>query len=266
MSLVIDSHTHVWSDKCPLTPERRYTPAYSRSSEDLLAQMKVAGVNRAVLVQPSFLGTDNRYLLQQLGCYPEIFRGVVVVDRHIQEADFAPMVAKGVTGVRLNIIGSTVSGRQLVQEHQHLIQLLNKFDCHLEIQSHNDHWVELLPALMQTGVTVVVDHFGRPDSNRSAGFQAVLNHLNSGKLWVKLSGEYRFAAAPIPLATALLNHRPDRLVWGSDYPWTQHEAGRRYQDCFTQLAQWTSHQYLEAIRADNPARLFKFDTEGLTSF
>ena len=48
--------------------------------------------------------------------------------------------------------------------------------------------------------------------------------LDSGRVWVKLSGPMRCTTqnypypAVTPLARALVRHAPERLVWGSDWP------------------------------------------------
>jgi len=56
-----------------------------------------------------------------------------------------------------------------------------------------------------------------PTSNR------LLNLLKQGNCWIKLSGPYRIAkdkplSTVAPLGRALVEARPDRLIWGSDWP------------------------------------------------
>lgn len=261
MSLNIDSHTHAWDNACPLVQQRRYTPSEAHTCEMLLKEMSMSGVNRAVLVQPSFLGTDNSYMLNQLSANPLRFKGVAVVEPDIKPECFADIVHKGVTGVRLNIIGSSVTAQKLCERYASLLELLKEHNCHLEIQTSGDHWQQLLPYLIEKEIDIVVDHFGRPDSVDCSGFKAVVDHMVTERVWVKMSGWYRFKADPSELATILLDTAPQRLVWGSDYPWTQHADGKTYQGCIDLLSQWTNGRYLNDILIENPKKLFKFDNQ-----
>jgi predicted TIM-barrel fold metal-dependent hydrolase len=83
----IDAHVHVWTDDTahyPLGPgskaedvrPRRFTP------EDLFKHTKPAGVDRVNLIQISFYGFDNRYMLDMIALYPEVFVGTAVIDPH----------------------------------------------------------------------------------------------------------------------------------------------------------------------------------------
>ncbi len=77
----IDCHAHVFSRDLELAAVRRYTPGYDATLAQYLSHLHAHGLSHGVLVQPSFLGTDNRYLLAALRQAPEQLRGVVVVER-----------------------------------------------------------------------------------------------------------------------------------------------------------------------------------------
>lgn len=76
--IVTDAQVHIWE---PETPERPW-PAGGRSfahadalrPDRLLAEMAAAGVDRAVLVPPSFVGDDNDYCLAAAALHPDRFR------------------------------------------------------------------------------------------------------------------------------------------------------------------------------------------------
>ena len=80
MRHVIDSHAHVFLRGLQLAPNRRYAPDYDAPLERYLAELDANGVTHGVLVQPSFLGTDNSYLVECLGRAGGRLRGVAVVD------------------------------------------------------------------------------------------------------------------------------------------------------------------------------------------
>lgn len=253
----IDTHTHVWSAFSQLCEPRRYTPPYSRTMKQLFADMNSCGVDNAVLVQPSYLGTDNQYLLGMLELWPDRLRGVAVVDPMIREDSFAQMVAAGVTGVRLNLIGQSDPAQMLDGRYDALFDLLRRHDCHLEIQMRGPSWAQLLQPLLDRNLVLVADHFGLPENDQCEGTEALLCGLQSGNLWIKLSGVYRFNAAPGPLAKRLQAAGPSRLIWGSDYPWTQHEEGRTYEGCLMELSEWLPEQE-QQILCDNPQQLYRF--------
>jgi predicted TIM-barrel fold metal-dependent hydrolase len=84
-------------------------------------------------------------------------------------------------------------------------------------------WLEAIP------VQVVIDHLGRVDPAGGVAqepFQILLALLARGNFWIKLSGADRISrqGAPYadvaPLAQALVSARPDRLLWGTDWPHT----------------------------------------------
>jgi len=62
----IDTHAHVFLKNLPLVPGHRYTITYDASLDQYLAMLDRHGMSNGVLIQPSFLGTDNRYLLSAL--------------------------------------------------------------------------------------------------------------------------------------------------------------------------------------------------------
>jgi predicted TIM-barrel fold metal-dependent hydrolase len=62
------------------------------------------GVTRAVLVQPSVYGTDNRAMLDAMAGEQHRMRGVAVVEETIADAELTRMHDAGVRGIRFNIV------------------------------------------------------------------------------------------------------------------------------------------------------------------
>ncbi len=83
----IDTHAHIFRRDLPLASGRRYSPDYDASVEQFLAQLDRCGLSHGVLIQPRFLGTDNRFMLEALRRYPERLRGVAVVSPDIDDAE-----------------------------------------------------------------------------------------------------------------------------------------------------------------------------------
>ena len=81
----IDSHVHIWTDDYQTYPfAEGIDPADADLPtfhvEDILGHARPSGVDRVVLVQMSYYGTDNRYMLKAMGDYPDVFGGIGIVD------------------------------------------------------------------------------------------------------------------------------------------------------------------------------------------
>src|SRR5438034_1032050 len=81
----IDAHVHVWTpdtDRYPLAPGYKKAdmkPA-SFTPEELFQHCKPAGVGRINLIQMSFYGFDNSYMLDMIAKYPDVFVGTAVIN------------------------------------------------------------------------------------------------------------------------------------------------------------------------------------------
>src|SRR3712207_3862358 len=103
--MAVDTHAHVFRRGLKLADFRRYAPDYDAEIEDYLRQLDAHAVTHGVLVQPSFLGTDNSYLVEALQQYPERFRGIAVVPPDFAMAELEALDKVGAVGIRLNLIG-----------------------------------------------------------------------------------------------------------------------------------------------------------------
>lgn len=238
----VDSHAHVFDRSCRLVEGRRYTPGYEAPAARYVAVLKRAGVRHGVLVQPSFLGTDNACLLAALRRFPGTLRGVAVVAPQIADAELEAMAAAGVRGIRYNLIG--VDPAMPTQpEYRALTRRVTRLGWLVEVQAAGADLPGVLDTLTTDAATLVVDHFGRPgtaEPEADPGFRKLLEFGPDGPVWVKLSAPYRLGGHdPAPFAAAFLDRLgPGRLLWGSDWPWTQHEAATSYGECVAAIGGW----------------------------
>lgn len=267
--LGIDGHAHVFSRELDLTSARRYSPDYDATLATYQHTLQGHGLSHGVLVQPSFLGTDNSYLLDALRQAPAQLRGVVVVERDIDRTALDEMDRLGVVGIRLNLMGKTLpdfSEPQWKVLFGHIAEL----DWHVELHRHVADIPALVRGLLPFGVKIVIDHFGRPDARLGLdqpGFGDMLELGLSGQVWLKVSGIYRlegtdqqnldFARAALPLLVQSFG--PRRLVWGSDWPHTQHEEKVSYATVVEQLqALGCTPQQTRSLLIEAPQVLFDF--------
>jgi 2-pyrone-4,6-dicarboxylate lactonase len=260
-----DTHIHAIGDaaRFPLAPVRSYTPAQV-PIEAYVALMDQLGVARAVLVQPSIYGTDNRAMIDALSHYPERFRGVAVVDPGIDDRGLAALHEAGVRGVRANLLNR---GGISFADACTLAGRFADLGWHLQLQIDVSTF-DRFDAVAELPVDVVIDHMGYMSADKGAanpGFLRLLKLVEAGRCWVKLSAPYRMTDWPrfgygavAPLARALVRANPQRMLWGSDWPHTDLRAGMPNDgDLLDQLGVWIEDDAVrEAILVTNPASLY----------
>lgn len=244
---VVDSHVHVFARGLRLAPARRYAPDYDATLDDYRVPMARNGISHAVLVQPSFLGTDNSFLCETLRRDRARLRGIAVVDPGIGEPALAALAEDGVVGIRLNLDGLPIPDFA-ADPWPRLLESLRARDWHVEVHREARDLPRLVDPLVAAGIDVVIDHFGRPDDDLGAddpGFGYVLGLGGTRRVWVKLSGAYRNgaggrgqAAAPKLASRLLERFGRERLVWGSDWPHTRHETREDLASARRALETW----------------------------
>lgn len=259
----IDTHAHVYAASGAIAPEARYRPAGEGLVEDWLKLQDAAGITHGVLVQPSFFGTDNSYLLETLRAHPRRLRATVVVGASIAAATLSQWDALGVRGIRLNQIGRADHADYAGSAWRALFVRLADLAWHVEVHAEGALTAALLDVLAQCPCALVIDHFGRPDPRlglRCPGVQAILKAADERPVYVKLSAPYRALGDAGAYARLYLERLgAERLMWGSDWPWPQHEGRHSYAHTRAWLDDWVADAGARrAILWDTPARLFRF--------
>ena len=259
----IDCHAHVFSADAPAIEAARYRPAYEARLEDWMAAWQLAGIARGVLVQPSFFGTDNSELIAALGRAPYRLRGVAVVEGGVAERQLLSMDGAGIRGIRLNLRGVADYGVFAREPWPLLFARVAALGWHVETFVDAGRAVELAAALAGTTVDVVFDHFANPAAGAAADatFDALAALSRDRTVWLKLSGAYRLQQHdPAALARRWIEVLGrEHIVWGSDWPWTQHEGTQDYTRLRRELDEWIGAENARAVLWDNAARLYRFD-------
>lgn len=265
-----DAHAHVCGPRSefPLVPNRLYNPPEASLAE-YRHMLDTLGLERAVLVQPSVYGTDNRAMLQALAQDPARLRGVAVLPFDVGADEVRRLHDLGVRGVRSNIVDLQVGKGQLpVEGLRRLARTIAPFGWHIEFLMHVDEFPKLAAELGDLPVPLVFGHLGYVPAQRgaTAGFEGLMQLARSGRAWIKLTAPYRLTpeAFPYPttLATArrLLDEVPQRLVWGSDWPHVFiRSAMPNDGDLLNLFLDWIGErELLQQILVDNPAELYGF--------
>ena len=264
----VDTHAHVFRADLPLVPGRRYSPDYDASVDSFLDHLNLHGVSHGVLVQPSFLGTDNSFMVAALRQYPSRLRGIAVVEPEIPDRELDQLAEAGVVGIRLNLVGKTLSDFT-TQTWRQLFERIAARDWQVEIQRSAEDIVEIATPVLESGATVVIDHFGLPEGGSEPSAllpSSLLDLLAHERIWMKLSAAYRSGMNLTRAEHSLRQIRSaglenDRWLWGSDWPHTCHESEQSYADQWHFLQQLIpDHTERSKVLIDNPSRLFRIDT------
>ncbi len=266
-----DCHAHILGPETlyPYTPHRSYTPpeASLASYQHMLA---VLSLDRAVIVQPSVYGTDNRATLDAVAQGGENFRAVVVVDETVDAGKLKRMHETGARGIRINLLfksGITIS------DVRNLASKIAPLGWHLQMLVDVSQFPDL-DTLADLPVDVVFDHMGHMPASLGVnhpGFVKMLSMLEKGRAWVKVSGAYRITGQKAPpytdtavYAKKIIETNPDRVVWATDWPHPCINVPMPNDgNLLDLLADWApDEKTLTKILVENPARLYGFGPLG----
>ena len=269
-----DAHFHVFgaAERYPYGADLRYQPPHA-PLEDFLALAGRMGFERYVFVQPSAYGRDNTCMLDAMRMVGDRCRGIVDIDENAPDAELDRLNRAGVRGVRVNVnpIKPPEPGfsKTMLTRIERLDRRCAEIGWTLDFLTPGWLTQELLPVMAKLKVRYTVAHLGMflaRDGARQPGFLEFLDLLKNGNgnCWVKLTGVYRMSVAPgfadaAPLAHALIEAAPDRLIWGSDYPHLSFSDRVGSVELFNLLGEWASDNAMRRrILVDNPGQLFNF--------
>ena len=240
----IDAHVHVWTpdtDAYPLArgflAENMMPPSFTPGH--LFDHCRPHGVGRIVLIQMSFYGFDNSYMLDMMRRHRGVFGGVAVIDEQDEASrTMVRLARRGVRGFRIRP-GEMEPGSWLDRAPMHAMWKTGAKEglamCHLvnpEYLPEMDRMCEKHP-----DTPVVIDHFARIGIDGQVGKEDLDNLCGLARhknVSVKVSAYYALGkkAAPyldlLPMIRRLLDsYGPERLMWASDGPF-QVVGGHEY--------------------------------------
>jgi len=264
-----DCHAHIFGPAAeyPYSPTRKYTPS-DASIEAYQFMLATLGITRAVIVQPSVYGYDNRATLDAIKAMGANFRGVAVIDPEtISHGELKQMHDIGIRGVRVN---QAYDHRLDMDYLYQVVEKIQPLGWHLQLFVDINNIPDFKREIIKLPVEVVIDHMGFVATGNgvtNAAFQELLALLEQGNCWVKLSGAYRISAQDIapyrdvpPFATALAAANPDRCVWGTDWPHPHIvKPVPNDGDLLDLLSVWVPDQITRhRILVENAAKLYDF--------
>jgi predicted TIM-barrel fold metal-dependent hydrolase len=239
----VDTHAHAYTLDMPLSATAWHRPPRDATIEQYIQELDSHGVTHAVLAAASIYGDYNDYHIAALRRYPRLRSTVIVkptTDRYILEM----MKADGVVGIRLQFRNVANLPDLTSPDYRLLFRRVADLDWHVHINDDGPRLVKSIADLEAAGVKIVIDHFGRPDAAKRVncdGFQAILRSVGRGRTWVKLSAGYRLPSpedARLYARELLKVAGPERLFWGSDWPFAAFEDKVTYRDTVESFLDW----------------------------
>ena len=242
----IDAHVHVWTSdtrRYPLATgyTKRQMAIPSFTPEELFVHARPCGVKRVVLIQMSYYGSDNSYMLDMVHRHKGVFSGVGIVD---EAGDPRPkmreLARQGVRGFRI-AAGTQAPDRWLASDAMAAMWRCGAEDRLAICPLMNPEYLPALEAMCRKHpkTPVVIDHFARIGIDgqiRTRDLENLCGLARHKSVRVKLSAYYALGRkkAPYldlaPMIRRLLDaFGPERLMWASDSPF-QVLGGHRYRD------------------------------------
>jgi predicted TIM-barrel fold metal-dependent hydrolase len=261
-----DGHCHIFgpASRFPYAPERRYTPQ-DAGRETLAALHRHLGLERAILVQASCHGTDNRAMLDALEWAKGRWRGVAMVKKDVSDMELMTLHAAGVRGVRFNFVAH-LGGAPDLNSVQAVIARVTPLGWHIQLHLDAEDIETYRDFLKSLRVPFIIDHMGRVEAKHGLDqkpFRQLLDLMKNELAWIKVSGPERVSSTgkpfhdAMPFARALIAAAPDRVLWGTDFPhpnvkWMPNDG--ELVDHFA--ATVPDDATRKKILVDNPARLY----------
>jgi 2-pyrone-4,6-dicarboxylate lactonase len=268
--LSCDAHCHVFGPKdiFPYHPSSTYEPP-DAGKDKLKALHDILGIERAVIVQASCHGPDNRAMIDAIAASQGAYRGVCIANDSFTENDFQDLHDGGVRGVRFNFV-THLGGTPNLEMMKKVLDRVKPLGWHLVIHVNAEDIIKFQDFFAQFDMEIVVDHMGRVPCDQGTGqkaFQILKEFMQRENWWVKVCGSERISSEgppfhdAVPFARELIQIAPDRTLWGTDYPhpnisrWMPNDG-----DLLDLVPLFAEDEGLQRkVLVDNPARLYGFD-------
>jgi 2-pyrone-4,6-dicarboxylate lactonase len=264
-----DAHTHIFGpgSKYPYAPDRSYTPPDAPLSA-FRALHKKLGIRRAVIVNATVHGTDNRVALDAIAVSDGRYRAVANIDGSITEQGVRALHDGGFRGCRFNFVRH-LGGMPDMDVFHRIVAMVAPYSWHIDLHFDAVDLPDFAVVLTKLPVRYTIDHMARvkaSDGLDQRPFRILLDLMRRDeKCWVKASGFERVSTAgppfhdAIPFARKLVETAPDRVIWGTDWPHPNVRVMPNDGDLVDLIPLFAPESNLQhKILVDNPARLFDF--------
>jgi len=267
--LACDAHCHIFGpgSKYPYAPDRPYTPP-DAGLEDFRTLHRKIGVGRAVIVNASVHGTDNRVALDAIAVSDGAYRAVANIDDTITERALSELHDGGFRGCRFNFVRH-LGGVPDKRVFERVIELIAPLNWHVDLHFDAIDIPKYADMLMRLPVRYTIDHMGRVQAANGLDqlpFRTLIDLMRRDeKCWVKVCGCERVSSAgppfldAVPFARKIVETAEDRVIWGTDWPHPNVKVMPNDGDLVDLIPLFAPERELqEKILLTNPVRLFEF--------
>jgi predicted TIM-barrel fold metal-dependent hydrolase len=261
-----DCHCHIVGPESqyPYVANRSFTPV-DCLPDDYLRMQKTLGVERMVIVQPSFYGSDNSRTMSAVAAFGKRSRAVCMVGQNVDDKTLRELADGGCRGIRFMAVSK---GGPTLDDLPVVAKKIAPFGLHIEMYIPYQNWPQVLPMISDLPVPVVLDHIAGLPADMAENdpiMVGILKLMESGRCWVKLCAARASVMGPPftdveVLAKRFVSRGRERCVWGSDWPHTN-TTGEMPDDgeMMDLLKVWAPDAASRRkILVDNPAALYGF--------
>ncbi len=263
-----DTHIHLFGpkEKFPFATDATYESLPALPETSIALQDRV-GLSRAVVVSGGAYGRNYAVLADALTRFPDRFRGVALMPETATNEEYEKLTKLGVRGLRFISAGR---GNVLPHIDEHVAAHAANYEWHVQFYPKGTDLLDYSERLLALPNTIVLDHFASIPAEggiHQPAFQKLLEMLDTGRVWVKISGPMRCTREEFPytpvtaMARALVAHAPERLVWGTDWPHVNMNDREMPNDgdLVELVAEWIPDEKTrQQILVDNPCALYGF--------
>ena len=269
-ALACDAHCHIFGPhaKYPYAADRPYTPP-DAGLDDFRALHAKIGVGRAVIVNASVHGTDNRVALDAIAASNGAYRAVANIDGGITERGLRELYDGGFRGCRFNFVRH-LGGVPDIRVFDRVIRMIASLGWHVDLHFDAIDLPDYADMLARLPVRYTIDHMGRvkaSDGLDQLPFRTLIELMQRDeKCWVKVCGCERVSSAgppftdAVPFARRIVETAVDRVIWGTDWPHPNVRVMPNDGDLVDLVPLFAPEpEFQHKILVENPARLFEFD-------
>jgi len=261
-----DTHFHIFGPqkRFPLMPNHIFSDVDfgDATLDDWVCMQDALGLSRGLHIQTQMYGYSYELMLHAQCRFPDRLRAVVIPSPDITDREVTLLTDAGVVGARF-------SYRMFDDIDEEVVARTAAWGWSMHyLLAPGDAGSRWHKKILATPGKFVLEHAGNPDPARGindSNFRFVLECLDTGRCWVKMSP--RFSAQPVlpfsdtdPFHWKLVEHAPNRLLWGSDWPHPIYfNPMPSDADLLDIMLRWVPDEVVrERIFVHNPSEAFGF--------
>lgn len=262
--MIVDAQVHVWAPETPQRPWSRPGDAHSPTPygyANLIAEMRPAGVERAILVPPGWEGDRIDFVLEAAARHPDRFAAMGRIPLEARQSlallrDWRRQ--PGMLGIRLSF--QKAHNRAWLDDGtaDWVWPAAEQYDIPVMVFAPGRDDAIRAIATAHPRLTLIVDHMGllrETDAAAAAVIERTAALADCANVHVKVTSVPFYSTEPYPyrnlhaaLRSLIAAFGPRRAFWGTDI--TRIRARASYRECvtlFTQALDFLSADDLEWI-------------------